>query len=88
MIIIMKPGASKDAVQHVKELIESKALTAHLSEGSQVTIVGVVGDKTGDPLSELMQADLAAVSALARQIAALIKDALSPARSFSAASDF
>ena len=53
-----------------------------------VGIIGVVGDKTGDPLSELMQADLAAVSALARQIAALIKDALSPARSFSAASDF
>ena len=46
MIIIMKPGASKDAVQHVKELIESKGLTAHLSEGTQVTIVGVVGDKT------------------------------------------
>ena len=43
MIIIMKPGASKDAVQHVKELIESKGLTAHLSEGTQVTIVGVVG---------------------------------------------
>lgn len=53
-----------------------------------VGIIGVVGDKTGEPLSELMQADLAAVCALARQIAALIKDALSPARSFSAASDF
>lgn len=27
-------------------LIESKGLQVHLSEGSQVTIVGVVGDKT------------------------------------------
>lgn len=44
-----------------------------------VGIIGVVGDKTGDPLSELMQADLDAVGALAREIAALVKAALSPA---------
>ena len=46
MIIIMKPHASKQAVANVQNLIESKGLTAHLSEGSEVTIVGVVGDKT------------------------------------------
>ena len=46
MIIIMKPGASKESVRHITELIESKGLKAHLSEGTQVTIVGVVGDKT------------------------------------------
>lgn len=46
-----------------------------------VGIIGVVGDKSGDPLAELMQADVAAVGALARQIAALIKTALSAARS-------
>lgn len=46
MIIIMKPRASKQAVANVQHLIESKGLTAHLSEGSEVTIVGVVGDKT------------------------------------------
>ena len=46
MIIIMKPQASKEAVEKVTSLIESKGLQAHLSEGSQVTIVGVVGDKS------------------------------------------
>ena len=41
MIIIMKPNASDEAVKKVTNLIESKGLTAHLSKGSQVTIVGV-----------------------------------------------
>lgn len=46
MIIVMKPNAPKDAVQKVTRLIEEKGLTAHLSEGREVTIIGVVGDKT------------------------------------------
>ncbi len=46
MIIIMKPNASPEAVSKVRQFIESSGLTAHLSEGTQVTIVGVVGDKT------------------------------------------
>lgn len=46
MIIIMKPNASQEAVQKVTHMIESRGLQAHLSKGSQVTIVGVVGDKT------------------------------------------
>lgn len=46
MIIIMKPGASNEAVAKIKNLIESNGLQAHLSQGTEVTIVGVVGDKT------------------------------------------
>ena len=46
MIIIMKPHASEEAVQKITRIIESKGLTAHLSHGDQVTIIGVVGDKT------------------------------------------
>ena len=46
MIIIMKPGASRSNIDHVIGMIEAKGLNAHLSEGSQVTIIGVVGDKT------------------------------------------
>ena len=46
MIIIMKPSASQEAVQKVTRLIESKGLHPHLSKGDQVTIVGVVGDKS------------------------------------------
>lgn len=46
MIIIMKPNASPEAVEKVTNLIQSKGLQAHLSKGDEVTIVGVVGDKT------------------------------------------
>ncbi len=46
MIIIMKPNASEEAVQNVIHLIQSKGLHSHLSKGDQVTIVGVVGDKS------------------------------------------
>ena len=46
MIIIMKPNSSEAAIRGITRLIESHGLTAHLSKGSQVTIVGVVGDKT------------------------------------------
>ncbi|MCI8533971.1 MAG: 3-deoxy-7-phosphoheptulonate synthase [Hungatella sp.] len=46
MIIIMKPNASEEAVKKVTNLIEAKGLQAHLSKGAEVTIVGVVGDKS------------------------------------------
>lgn len=46
MIIIMKPGASEEAVGKIRHIIESNGLAAHLSKGTEVTIVGVVGDKT------------------------------------------
>lgn len=45
MIIVMKPMAPKKDVKQVVSLIESRGLTAHLSEGREVTIIGVVGDK-------------------------------------------
>ena len=46
MIIIMKPDASQEAITNVTHMIEEKGLAAHLSKGTQVTIIGVVGDKS------------------------------------------
>lgn len=46
MIIIMKPNATEEAIRGVTGEIESKGLKVHLSKGDQVTIVGVVGDKS------------------------------------------
>lgn len=46
MIIVMKPNAAKENVNAVANYIESKGLQVHLSEGTEVTIIGVVGDKT------------------------------------------
>ena len=46
MIIIMKPKASQEAIKNVTSQIEKQGLQVHLSEGHEVTIVGVVGDKS------------------------------------------
>ena len=46
MIIVMKPNASKGNIDTVVSLIKDKGLEPHLSEGREVTIIGVIGDKT------------------------------------------
>ncbi len=46
MIIVMKPQAKAESIERVKQLIESKGLDAHISAGREVTIIGVVGDKS------------------------------------------
>lgn len=46
MIIVMKPHASEESVKNVTELIKAKGLDVHLSKGKEVTIIGVVGDKS------------------------------------------
>ena len=45
MIIVMKPNAPESAIRSITEVICSKGLQTHLSEGEQGTIIGVVGDK-------------------------------------------
>ena len=45
MIIVMKPGAPAGAVKNVRDAVEAKGLETHLSQGKQVTLIGVVGDK-------------------------------------------
>ena len=42
----MKPNASEKAVAAVTQIIEGNGLQVHLSKGDQVTIIGVVGDKS------------------------------------------
>ena len=46
MIIVMKPEASKKEIENIISIIEGKGLKTHLSSGEEVTIIGVVGDKT------------------------------------------
>ncbi len=46
MIIVMKPQAKPESIQKIKNIIESKGLFAHISDGTEVTIIGVVGDKS------------------------------------------
>ncbi len=46
MIIVMKPLAKAESIEQIKNLIEAKGLDAHISTGKEVTIIGVVGDKS------------------------------------------
>lgn len=46
MIIVMKPGASSENINTVVDTIQKKGLETHLSQGKEVTIIGVVGDKS------------------------------------------
>lgn len=46
MIIVMKPGAAKESINAVVNYIENNGLSVHLSKGAEVTIIGIVGDKS------------------------------------------
>lgn len=46
MIIVMKPGAKQSSIHRIKGIIKSHGLETHISAGKEVTIIGVVGDKT------------------------------------------
>ena len=46
MIIVMKPQASEQSIHAVTKYIEENGLQVHLSKGEEVTIIGLVGDKS------------------------------------------
>ncbi|MBO5197627.1 MAG: 3-deoxy-7-phosphoheptulonate synthase [Lachnospiraceae bacterium] len=46
MIIVMKPNAKQEAIDHIVQIIRSNGLEVHLSAGQEVTIIGVIGNKT------------------------------------------
>ncbi len=46
MIIVMKQNAPQEAIAQVVSAVESCGLSTHLSTGEEVTIIGVIGDKS------------------------------------------
>ena len=46
MIIVMKPNASKAEIKQVQDYVQNVGLETHLSQGKEVTIIGIVGDKS------------------------------------------
>lgn len=63
MIIVFKPQASEEQIQHVIERVEGMGLRAHLSRGTYRTIIGVIGDE-----SLLVSAPLEAVPGVERVV--------------------
>ncbi|HHU77429.1 MAG TPA: 3-deoxy-7-phosphoheptulonate synthase, partial [Clostridiales bacterium] len=45
MVIVMKPQATREDISGVEKLLKSLNLGVHISEGSERTIIGVIGDK-------------------------------------------
>ncbi|RMG71845.1 MAG: 3-deoxy-7-phosphoheptulonate synthase [Nitrospirae bacterium] len=43
-IIVLKPGSTDEDIKHVVKRLESKGLKAHISKGTERTIIGVIGD--------------------------------------------
>ncbi|MCR5776242.1 MAG: 3-deoxy-7-phosphoheptulonate synthase [Lachnospiraceae bacterium] len=46
MVIVMKPGASEASIERVVKFVVDAGLTPHISRGTEVTIIGMVGDKS------------------------------------------
>ena len=47
MIVVMKPGSTKQQVQHVVELVREYGLKEHIIHGTDRTVVACIGDKRG-----------------------------------------
>jgi 3-deoxy-7-phosphoheptulonate synthase len=45
MIIVMQPRATDEEVRHVVDSIQALGLVAHLSRGTERTVIGVIGDE-------------------------------------------
>ncbi|MCK6472955.1 MAG: 3-deoxy-7-phosphoheptulonate synthase [Planctomycetes bacterium] len=46
MIIIMKPGATDEQIDHVIARIKEAGCNTHVSRGQELTIIGAIGDET------------------------------------------
>ncbi|MFO0936477.1 MAG: 3-deoxy-7-phosphoheptulonate synthase [Gemmataceae bacterium] len=55
MILVMRPDATLDQVDHAIERIKELGFTPHVSRGESRTIIGVIGDET-KPQSEMLEA--------------------------------
>ena len=46
MILVIRPDASLEQIEHVIERVKELGFTPHVSRGESRTIVGVIGDET------------------------------------------
>ncbi len=46
MIIVMKPGTTDKQIKHESDKIAKMGLTAHVSKGTERTVIGAIGDES------------------------------------------
>ncbi len=56
MIVVMRPGATKEQVAHVSALIREMGLKDHPIQGTDLTVVAAIGDERKKEVSRLEQA--------------------------------
>ncbi len=56
MIVVMEPGSSRELINSVVSRVQELGLGAHLSEGEQRAIIGVVGAPLPPTLEEMLEA--------------------------------
>jgi len=45
MMIVMKPNATAEEIEHVLDRVRSAGARAHVSKGEEVTVIGAIGDR-------------------------------------------
>jgi 3-deoxy-7-phosphoheptulonate synthase len=45
MMIVMKPNATEEEIEHVLARVRSVGARAHVSKGEEVTVIGAIGDR-------------------------------------------
>ena len=45
MIIVVRPDATEDQIEHIKQKLRDNGLQAHVSKGTERTIIGAIGDE-------------------------------------------
>ena len=45
MIIVLKPGATEEQINHIVEKLKGFGLQIHMSKGEERTIIGAIGDE-------------------------------------------
>ena len=58
MIITLKKGVTTQEIDSLKQLLESKSITPHISEGSIQTVIGCVGDTSSIDLGLISALDM------------------------------
>ncbi|CAN5618545.1 3-deoxy-7-phosphoheptulonate synthase [soil metagenome] len=53
MILVIKPEASLEQIEHVVDVVKEMGFTPHVSRGESRTIIGVIGDETKPGLENL-----------------------------------
>src|SRR6266480_2529885 len=53
MILVIKPDATLDQIEHVIDRVKELGFTPHVSRGESRTIIGVIGDETKPGLENL-----------------------------------